>query len=198
MLHILIVILIPKKLSWKSCHFLTTFISLLFFSIQIRCKRSISIRVAYEWGRGDIVMARYAGFTSMKVAGVYSVLCAVLILLLRTWLPSLYVKDVDVIELAAMLFVVVGIFQIADSIQAVAIGALRGLSDTAWPSAIAFISYWIVGLPGGYMLAFHLGMGPVGIWIGLLLGLTCTSILLPWRFHYLTNRLLDKPLHTNS
>jgi MATE family multidrug resistance protein len=181
-----------------AAHQITISMASMTFLVSVGIGIASSIRVAYEWGRGDIVMARYAGFTSMKVGGVYSIICATLILILRNWLPTLYVKDVDVIELAAMLFVVVGIFQIADSIQAVAIGALRGLSDTAWPSAIAFISYWIVGLPGGYLLAFHMGMGPVGIWIGLLLGLTCTSILLPWRFHYLTNRLLDKPIYTNK
>lgn len=175
-----------------AAHQITISMASMTFMISVGIGIASSIRVAYEWGRGDVEMVRYSGFTAMKVGGVYSVICALLILLLRHWIPSLYVKDVDVIELAAMLFIVVGIFQIADGIQAIAIGSLRGLSDTAWPSAIAFISYWILGLPGGYYLAFHLGMGPTGIWVGLLIGLTCASLLLPWRFHYLTKRLLDK------
>ncbi|MNT22101.1 Multidrug resistance protein MdtK [compost metagenome] len=82
----------------------------------------------------------------------------------------------------------VAVFQIFDGIQAVSMGALRGLSDTAWPSTIAFISYWLIGLPVGYVLAFKTSMGPVGIWVGLLIGLACAAILFTWRFNKISAR----------
>lgn len=173
-----------------AAHQITISMASVTFLISVGIGIASSIRVGYEIGRGDAAWARYAGFTSMKIGAVYSVICAISILLLRHWLPTLYVKDTDVIELAALLFIVVGIFQIFDGLQAVAIGALRGLSDTAWPSVFAFVSYWIIGLPSGYLLAFHLGMGPIGIWFGLLFGLVCVSIMLTWRFEILSARFL--------
>nr|BFD67233.1 MATE family efflux transporter [Bdellovibrio sp. HAGR004] len=149
-----------------------------------------SIRVGYELGRGDYSSARFAGFTAIKMGAAYMGLCALGFFFLREWFPTFYVKDVDVIAWAAKFFVVVAIFQIFDGVQAVAIGALRGMSDTQWPSIIAFFAYWVIGLPAGHLLAFHLGVGPVGIWIGLLMGLILASVLLTWRFHILSKRFL--------
>lgn len=149
-----------------------------------------SIRVGYELGRGDYPLARYAGFTAIKLGGYYMSLCALGFFIFRHWFPTFYVSEMDVIEWAAKFFIVVAVFEIFDGIQAVAIGALRGMSDTQWPSVIAFFAYWIMGLPLGYTLAFHLGVGPIGIWIGLLVGLIFASLLLTLRFHILSRRFL--------
>jgi MATE family multidrug resistance protein len=62
---------------------------------------------------------------------------------------------------------------------------LRGLHDTTMPAVIGFFSYWIIGIPFGYWLAFHTSVGAAGIWRGLALELTIASILLAirlWRF----------------
>jgi MATE family multidrug resistance protein len=109
---------------------------------------------------------------------------------LRWQFPKIYVTDANVIVLAAGLFIIVAIFQVFDGVQAVSIGALRGMSDTQIPSLIAFFAYWIVGLPAGYFLAFHAGVGPMGIWIGLLIALILASTLLTLRFHVLSKRYL--------
>lgn len=114
--------------------------------------------------------------------------CALGFYLARHILPTFYVSDVDVIELASKLFLVVAIFQVFDGLQAVAIGTLRGLADTQWPSVLAFVSYLIFGLPIGSLLAIHLGVGPVGIWIGLLVGLMIASSLMAMRFLHLSKR----------
>ncbi|MBV2167707.1 MAG: MATE family efflux transporter, partial [Bdellovibrio sp.] len=173
-----------------AAHQITISLASTSFMITLGIGIASSIRVAYELGRGDYSLARFAGFTAIKLGAYYMGLCALGFFFLRHWFPTLYVTDQDVIAWAAQLLIVVAIFEVFDGIQAIAIGALRGMSDTQWPSVIAFFSYWIMGLPIGYLLAFHGGAGPVGIWIGLLLGLICASILLTLRFHILTRRFL--------
>ncbi|WP_374073690.1 MATE family efflux transporter [Bdellovibrio bacteriovorus] len=173
-----------------AAHQITISLASTSFLITLGVGIAASIRVGYELGRGDYSLARFAGFTAIKLGAAYMSLCAVGFFFLRHWFPTFYVSDQDVIEWAAKFFVVVAIFEIFDGIQAVAIGALRGMSDTQWPSIIAFFAYWIMGLPLGYLLAFHLGVGPVGIWIGLLIGLIFASILLTWRFHILSRRFV--------
>ncbi|WP_415062006.1 MATE family efflux transporter [Bdellovibrio sp.] len=173
-----------------AAHQITISLASTSFMITLGIGIASSIRVAYELGRGDYSLARFAGFTAIKLGSYYMGLCALGFFFLRHWFPTLYVTDQDVITWAAQLLIVVAIFEVFDGIQAIAIGALRGMSDTQWPSVIAFFSYWIMGLPIGYLLAFHGGAGPVGIWIGLLLGLICASILLTLRFHILTKRFL--------
>lgn len=169
-----------------AAHQITLSLASTSFMITLGIGIAASIRVGYEQGRGDHSLARFAGFTAIKLGAAYMSFCALGFFFLRNWFPTLYVSDQDVISWAAKFFVVVAIFEIFDGVQAVAIGALRGMSDTKWPSIIAFVAYWILGLPGGYILSFHLGVGPVGIWIGLLIGLMVAAVSLTWRFHLLS------------
>lgn len=173
-----------------AAHQITISLASMTFLVTIGIGIAASIRVGYELGRRDYPQMRFAGFTAIKIGSAYMALCALGFLLLRWHLPRIYVQDIDVITLAAGLFVVVAAFQVFDGIQAIAIGALRGMSDTKTPSVIAFFSYWVLGLPMGYFLAFHAGVGPVGIWIGLLVALILASVLLMLRFHVLSRRYL--------
>ena len=66
------------------------------------------------------------------------------------------------------------------------------MSDVRVPTIVTLIAYWVIGLPLGYILAFSFGMQEIGIWVGLLVGLTVTGIMLLYRFHKLSQRILDK------
>ncbi len=158
------------------------------FLVAIGIGIASSIRVGFEMGQKNLAQARYAGFVSISLGAIFMGVCAVAFYVLRFYLPGLYVKETDVINMAASFLVVVAFFEVFDGIQAVAIGSLRGLSDTKWPSVMAFVAYWIIGLPLGYGMAFHWGVGPVGVWLGLLIGLILISTFLTLRFHYLSKK----------
>jgi len=83
------------------------------------------------------------------------------------------------------------IFQIPDGLQATALGALRGIKDVTLPTIIAFISYWVIAVPLSYYLGVVLSYGPLGLWIGLTVGLILASIALYRRFQNRTHRLED-------
>ncbi len=175
-----------------AAHQITISLASTTFLVAMGIGIAASIRVGNELGEDNPRGARHSGLTAIAVGAIYMSICSVVIYLLRHILPTFYVSDIDVINLAASFFFVVALFQVFDGVQAVAIGALRGMSDTKWPSFIAFFAYWIMGLPGGYLLAFHLGLGPVGVWIGLLVGLIIASIMLTLRFYYLSNKNIQK------
>ena len=80
--------------------------------------------------------------------------------------------------IALQLFVIAALFQLFDGVQVIAAGALRGYRDTAVPMLIAAIGYWAIGFVGGWLLAFPLGFGAVGLWLGLALGLAVVAIAL--------------------
>jgi MATE family multidrug resistance protein len=92
------------------------------------------------------------------------------------------------VALAALLLVMGMTFFIADGVQTVAAGALRGLNDTRLPLVFAAISFWVIGFASCYWLAFPMGLGALGVWIGLSLGLAIYAVLLIWRFHVLSAR----------
>ena len=106
-----------------------------------------------------------------------------LFVIFRDFLPALYINDEKVKSIASSLLIIAAMFQLSDGVQAVGIGILRGLTDVKIPTLVTFVSYWIVGLPTGYLLGFVLGMNVQGVWIGLFAGLTTSAILLTLRFN---------------
>jgi MATE family multidrug resistance protein len=149
-----------------------------------------TIRVGTFLGQRDGVAVRRAGFTLIGLAVLIMLLWAVAFITGNNFLPSLYINDDAVLSIAAPLMVIAGFFQLSDGMQVVCAGALRGLQDVKVPSLLIFVAYWVLALPIGYLLAFPLGYGATGIWLGLLLGLTLTAGAMVWRF----NRLSHRPL----
>lgn len=147
-----------------------------------------TIRVGNFWGQRDTKNLRASAFTMIGMATLLMTAWALLFILGRNFLPTLYIQDLSVIELTASLLIIAAFFQLSDGIQVVTAGALRGLQDVKIPSALIFVAYWVLALPLGYWLAFPLQMGAYGIWIGLLVGLTLTASAMVVRFNRLSKR----------
>ncbi len=150
-----------------------------------------TIRVGNQLGRKNLVNLRIAGHTSFIMVALFMGFAAMIFLTFKHFLPTLYISDLQVIDIASQLLVVAAFFQISDGVQVVAMGALRGIEDVKIPTVIAITAYWVLGLPVGYFLAFPLGMGANGIWYGLLIGLSVAAILLAYRFSHLTKNMLE-------
>ena len=151
-----------------------------------------TIRVGNQLGRQDMQALREAGFVSFVMSALFMGVAAIIFIVGQKFFPTLYVSDPEVIRIAAALIIVAAFFQISDGVQVVGMGALRGLTDVKMPTLIAILAYWMVGLPLGYWLGFKLGYGAVGIWYGLLAGLTVAAVLLLLRFNRLSLRLFGQ------
>jgi MATE family multidrug resistance protein len=153
-----------------------------------------TVRVGNTLGKKDYDGLRRAGFSAFAQVAVFMTLSALLFILLRHWLPTIYIHDDKVIGIAATLLVMAAFFQISDGIQVVGLGVLRGLQDVKIPTIITFVAYWLVGMPISYITAVAYDYGPVGVWLGLVIGLTVSAGLLSWRFHANTKSklLLDQ------
>jgi MATE family multidrug resistance protein len=106
---------------------------------------------------------------------------AIAFLLAGRWLAHLFVTDLAVVELAAQLLVIAGIFQLFDGLQVASGGALRGIGDVKVPAMLALVSYWVIALPVGLILSRYANMGAAGVWIGLAAGLGVAAIALAVR-----------------
>ncbi len=141
------------------------------------------IRVGTAVGRRDIMATRSAGFNAMLLSATVMGVFGIIFVILRSFLPRLYIDNPQVISVASTLLIIAALFQMFDGIQAVGIGILRGIADTKIPMFITFIAYWVVGLPGGYLLGIIFKMGVEGVWIALLCSLLVSASMLSRRFH---------------
>src|SRR5690606_34141000 len=137
---------------------------------------------------GDWPKIRLIGKSSLLTALAYGLLCCIAFVLFRRQLPLLFNDNGTVVALAGTLLLFASVFQISDATQAVNVGILRGIKDVKAPTLLVAVAYWIIGVPSGYFLAFHAGMGATGIWTGLIIGLSLVSISLTTRFLKLANR----------
>lgn len=149
-----------------------------------------TVRVGNQLGRNDIFNLRLAGFTTFAMGAAFMTISCIIFLVGREFLPSLYINEQDVIQLAASLLIIAAFFQISDGIQVVGLGALRGMGDVKIPTLITLIAYWVLGLPIGYLLSIPLELGPRGIWYGLLIGLSTAAVMLFTRFNYISKKLM--------
>ncbi len=147
-----------------------------------------TVRVGNQLGRRDLPNLRRVGNSALLMSMVLMGASAGIFLLLNDTLPTLYVDEIPVIDLAASLLVIAAFFQLSDGVQAVALGILRGMADVKIPTLITLIAYWGVGLPVAYGLAFPLGWGAAGVWVGLLISLTLAAVLLVLRFRRLSTQ----------
>ena len=163
-----------------------------------------TIRVGNNKGLMDyknlIIVAR----SVFLLAIILETFFGLLFVVLHNFLPHLFlnmenvnqaIENKEVIIIASKLLLVAAVFQISDGIQVVVLGALRGLQDVKVPMYITFVAYWVVGFPISFFLGKYTELKAVGVWIGLLAGLSTAALFLYLRFHKLTKQQLLKSIN---
>jgi MATE family multidrug resistance protein len=175
-----------------AAHLIAINFSALMFMIPVGMSSAISIRVGNAIGRRDMEAARYAGMIGFLIILGVQTVSATAMLLFPELIVSIYTDDLVVAPLAASLLLYAAIFQYPDGLQIVAAGALRGYKDTRMPMLYMIISFWLVGMTLGYNLTFNQGMGPAGMWVGMIAGLTIAAGLMLLRFNHTSNKLIHE------
>ncbi len=157
------------------------------FMVHLGLSNAATIRAGNAYGRGDRIHMAMGAKVVIVMSLVMALIGVVAFLLLPDQLISLFL-DADepnkpaILAVGAGLLAMAALFQLADGMQVIALGLLRGVQDTNWPMVIAALSYWAVGVPASYLFGFHFGWGGVGIWSGLVLGLSFAGVFLMLRF----------------
>ena len=153
------------------------------YMVPLGLSAAAAVRVGQALGRGDADGASRAGWTAMFLGTGFMGLMTILFLVAPQYIVRIYTPDPAVLRAASTLLFVGGFFQLFDGMQTVATGALRGAGDTRTPMICHLILYWLVGLPLGAYLCFHLGWGAAGLWTGLCIALILIgcALLYFWR-----------------
>lgn len=176
-----------------AAHQIALQIAAIVFMVPFGVSMAAMVRVGQAVGRGDAAATRRSGYAAIALGGGFMVTMVILIAATRHVLPLVFVDAGsqgadETIAIAAGLLLIGATFFVVDGLQTVSAGALRGLNDTRVPLLIAAVSFWLVGFVACYVLAFPLGLGVNGVWIGFTIGLAVYAALLLWRFEALTRR----------
>ncbi|MEZ4684593.1 MAG: MATE family efflux transporter [Bacteroidia bacterium] len=178
----------------RAAHQVVITIASITFMVALGISSGASIRVGDAFGRKNIREMRRAGFAGLMLVVGFMGLMAVLFVILKEALPSLFLvlekgadaqqiaQQQEVLEMASGLMLLAALFQIFDGAQAVGLGILRGIQDTFIPTLITFVIYWIIALPLAGLFAFVFDWGLNGVWIALVLSLVLAGTMHTWRF----------------
>jgi len=174
----------------SAAHLIAINFSALVFMIPLGMSSAVAVRVGNALGRNDPASARYAGIVGILMVATSQCVNMTVMFLFPAQIVGMYTDDAAVAAMAVSLLFYAAVFQLPDGIQICSAGALRGLKDTKIPMLINLVAYWLVGMSLGYYLTFSVGLGPAGMWIGMIAGLSTGAVLLTGRFLQRSSRLV--------
>ena len=169
------------------------------FMVAMGFSVTAMIRVGNQKGLKNYRELRRVAISIFLLTSVLSLVFAVGFILFKGELPKIFLDydnlaqfadNHEVVMLAGQLLIIAAIFQFTDALQVVALGALRGMQDVKIPMFLTLIAYWVIGFPISYYLSMQTSLESMGIWIGLLAGLSASGIMLFVRFNYLSKKLI--------
>lgn len=152
------------------------------FMIIVGLSAATTIRISHSYGMKDPAQLRNAATASYHIQLLWNTITAIVFISLRHQIPLIFNNDPEVISVAATLLIFIAAFQFSDGVQAITVGILRGMQDVRSIMVVAFFCYLVLNLPIAYLCAFTFGVGPGGLWIGIIFGLSMAAVLLRRRF----------------
>jgi MATE family multidrug resistance protein len=169
------------------------------FMVAMGLSVTAMIRVSHSKGMADFKNMIIVARSIFLLAIILETIFGIVFVAFHNYLPHLflnmsdsaqYLDNQEIISITAQLLLVAAVFQLSDGIQVVVLGALRGLQDVKIPMYITFVAYWLIGFPISFYLGRYTELKAVGIWIGLLAGLSAAALFLYIRFARISKRLV--------
>lgn len=170
-----------------AAHGIALQLAALTFMMHLGLAQAATIRAGQMMGRGDMLALRRVGLAGTLMSLGFALITAVVFLSLPELLLSGFIDPSDpqkptILAIGVLLLAMAALFQTVDGAQVLALGLLRGMEDTKVPMYYAAVSYWVLGVPVSYVLAFQLDWGAAGVWLGLVVGLAGAAFAIMWRF----------------
>ncbi|KAF0822649.1 MATE family efflux transporter [Cytobacillus firmus] len=158
------------------------------YMIPISISMAQTVLVGFEVGAGRYMDAKSYSWLGIYLSILIALFTGLLVVFFRYEVASFYSTDQAVIALTAHFLIYALFFQISDAIQATAQAALRGYKDVNISFVITLVSYWLICLPAGYILAHYTDLGATGYWLGLTFGLLAAGVCLSMRLIFIQKR----------
>ena len=177
-----------------AAHQIALQVTAILFMVPLGIGMAATVRVGHAMGRNDAAGVRHAGLVAAWLGILLGAGLTLLVIVGRFAIARFFLGATSgsadaTLELAATLLLVGATFFVTDGLQSIMAGSLRGMKDTRIPLMFAAVSYWLIGFPAAWGLAFPAHLGAVGVWIGLSLGTLVYATLLVLRFFRLAHRL---------
>ena len=152
------------------------------FMVYYGLGTAVAVRTSYFNGQHDYKNTRHTVTAGLHVMVTLEIVLSGIIFLLRNHIGSWFTDSQEVSSAVLTLLAPFFIYQFGDGLQINYANALRGIADVKPLMGIAFIAFFVISLPMGYLCGFVLHFGLVGVWMAFPFGLTSAGVMMWWRF----------------
>lgn len=160
------------------------------YMVPLSISMALTIVVGFEVGAKRFRDAKQYSYLGIGIATGLALLFGVGLLVFNRQVAGFYTSEIEVLELTQHFLMYSILFLISDAVAAPIQGILRGYKDVTVTFIVALVSYWVIGLPLGFILAQYTSLAAFGYWIGLISGLAAGAIFLFGRLLSLQNRMI--------
>lgn len=164
-----------------AAHQVTMNFTTLIYMTPLSVSFALAILVGYEAGAKRFKDAK----TYIVIGRVWTVVFIAAVTAFafqyREEIAAVYTSSHKVLEILPTFLLYGAFMQVADSLNAPIQGALRGYKDVNAAFLFSLLSYWIIGLPFGLLLANYTSFSYYGFWLGLVAGVGIGAICLSFR-----------------
>ena len=173
-----------------AAHQIMITVSQLGFMLYYGMAAAVAVRVSNFYGRGEVESLRYSARSGFRIILTMAAVVSVALLVCRQTIGALFTDNMEVVAMVSTIVIPFVIYQVGDGMQANYANALRGISDVKPLTLFAFLAYFVISLPAGYIFGFVLDWGLVGVWFSFPLGLTSAGVMFYLRFRYKVRRMM--------
>ena len=149
---------------------------------------AMAVRISHFHGQKDYKSIQLSSAAGFHIILLMSMAVSALILTFRNELGNWFTDNGEVTLMVAQIAIPFVIYQFGDGLQCAYSNALRGMADVKSSMVIAFIAYFLISLPSGYLFGFTFDWGLTGIWMSFPLGLTSAGLMYYLRFRFMVKR----------
>ena len=154
------------------------------FMVYYGMAAAVAVKVSNYNGTNDIADIRRVSASGFHLITFMAVITSAIIFALRNEIGTIFTDSTDVVLLVAQLTTPFILYQLGDGMQCNYANALRGITDVRPMMLFAFIAYFVISLPAGYIFGFILDFGLPGVWMSFPFGLTSAGIMFYLRFRH--------------
>ncbi|WP_027410648.1 MATE family efflux transporter [Anoxybacteroides tepidamans] len=164
----------------------------LLYMLPLSVSMALTIAVGFEVGAQRYRDAKQYSFLGIGMAVAAAVVTSLFLYFFRSEVAAMYTDNRYVLLLTKHFLLYAIFFQFSDAIAAPIQGALRGYKDVNAAFVASLLSYWLIGLPVGYILANFTSAQAFGYWIGLITGLAAGAFFLSFRLLFIQKNMMAK------
>ncbi len=159
------------------------------FMLYYGMAAAVAVLVSYHRGTGEWEKTKDVATAGLHLTWLIGLMVCIPIFLLRHQIGYWFTDSAAVALLIGSLVIPLLVYQFGDGLQCIYSNALRGMSDVKPMVWIAFVAYFVISLPLGYLFGFVCGWGMTGIWMAFPFGLTSAGIMYYARFMHTQKKL---------